>query len=74
MRGYDEHSLQGDPLFVSPATLDFRLRHDSPAIGAGEAVTHVTDDYLGRKRPAGRAPSIGALEFFPDKPEPKPRP
>jgi hypothetical protein len=66
IRGFDEHSLQWDPRFVSPQTFDYRLTADSPAIGAGEATASVSDDYLGRQRPAGRAPSIGALEYFPE--------
>lgn len=66
IRGFDQHSIQQEPRFVAPALLDYRLRADSPAIGAGEQTNLVTDDYLGRKRPSGRAPSIGALEFFSD--------
>jgi len=33
--GQDRHSIEADPLFVSPDERDFRLRVDSPAIGAG---------------------------------------
>jgi len=65
IRGYDEHSIQWDPMFVSRSMLDFRLRPDSPAIGAGIPSKHVEHDYLGRARPVGRPPSIGALEYFP---------
>jgi parallel beta-helix repeat protein len=70
LTGFDEHSIQWEPMFVSVASLDFRLRHDSPAIGAGVTIEQVTDDFLGRKRPSDRPPSIGALEYFPGKPQP----
>jgi hypothetical protein len=33
--GQDRHSVEADPLFVSPDDRDFRLRPASPAIGAG---------------------------------------
>ncbi|MGB8352836.1 MAG: right-handed parallel beta-helix repeat-containing protein [Chthoniobacteraceae bacterium] len=66
IRGFDQHSIQQEPRFVAPSLLDYRLRIDSPAIAAGEPTEWVTNDYLGRKRPSSRAPSIGALEFFPE--------
>ncbi|MBT3378791.1 MAG: DUF1565 domain-containing protein [Lentisphaerae bacterium] len=34
--GQDKHSLQADPLFIAPQAGDFRLKPESPAIGAGE--------------------------------------
>lgn len=74
IRGFDEHSIQWDPRMLSPQSMDFGLRSDSPAIGAGKPTEYVTDDYLGRKRPAGRAPSIGALEYFPGIPQRPHRP
>jgi len=63
--GYEQHSIQADPSFISRATLDFGLQNNSAAINAGVATPYVTDDYLGRPRPADSAPSIGALEYFP---------
>jgi len=66
--GYDEHSLQRDPRFVSAGALDFRLLPDSPAIGAGKPTKFVTDDFYGRKRPTNRPPTIGAIEFYPHLP------
>jgi parallel beta-helix repeat protein len=70
IEGYDEHSLQIDPLFVSPATLDFRLQPGSPAISAGTKTDYITNDFFGDSRPNGRNPSIGAFEWFPVKPFP----
>lgn len=54
-----------DPRFVSPDTRDYRLRGDSPAIGAGVALAAVPLDIAGQRRPSDR-PAIGAYE--PDTP------
>jgi len=70
IRGFDAHSIQWDPMFVSPSVLDFRLQPGSPASHAGYASKYVTDDFLGRLRPGDEPPSIGALEFFNDRPVP----
>jgi hypothetical protein len=51
-----------DPLFVSPATGDFRLSSGSPAIDVGTtrgAPDHDLDGYL---RPQGAGVDIGAYE------------
>jgi len=34
--GQDRHSIQANPMFVNPGAGDFRLKPNSPAIGAGE--------------------------------------
>jgi hypothetical protein len=70
IRGYEQHSIQGDPFFISRSTLDFGLQSCSPAIGAGIATPYVTDDYLGRPRPFGAPPTIGALEYIPGPQQP----
>jgi hypothetical protein len=62
--GYDEHSLQAEPLLTSPATMDFTPLPMSAAIGGGTVCSEVTDDFSGRKRPTSRAPTIGAIEYF----------
>jgi hypothetical protein len=46
-----------DPLFVSPADLDFRIQSSSPAHDTGMVLSPYTDGY------EGAAPDIGALEF-----------
>jgi hypothetical protein len=68
--GYDAHSIQADPMFTSPATLDYSLLRSSSAIGSGTKTALVTEDFYGRPRPADRPPSIGAVEFFEDRPTP----
>ena len=68
IRGFDVHSMQWEPKFVSALTHDYRLRPGSRAIGAGKASEHVQRDYRGRTRPDDRPPSLGALEYFPDEP------
>jgi hypothetical protein len=34
-RGFDQHSIQGDPLFIDPAHGDYRVRPNSPALDLG---------------------------------------
>jgi hypothetical protein len=55
----------GDPQFRDPAHDDFRLRPQSPAIGAG-ADLHYVFDFEGHPIPDGKTPEIGAFEFVPD--------
>jgi parallel beta-helix repeat protein len=47
---------------IDPAAADFHPRPDSPAVGAGLADQAPTDDLDKHPRPAGRRPSVGALE------------
>lgn len=74
MTGQDAHSIQTDPMLVSPRTLDFRLLPVSPAIGAGTPTPHVADDFFGNARPSGAPPSIGAFERPGPVPEAPPMP
>jgi parallel beta-helix repeat protein len=55
--GWDVHSRGARPeeLFVNAAAHDYRLRHGSPAIGAGEVLPEVREDLLGRPRCEARA-------------------
>lgn len=57
----DTHSREGDPRFAMPTMGDFRLLEGSPALGAGQALPAVKDDFFGRARPTGQV-SIGAAE------------
>ena len=61
--GYDTHSVNADPLFVSTVTPDFHLQSTSPAINAGVDVG-LTQDYEGIAVPKGSGFDIGAYEFF----------
>lgn len=55
----DLHSISADPLL----TPEYKLKKGSPCIDAGVAVSGVTDDYDGWKRPIGSAPDMGAYEY-----------
>ena len=57
----DTHSREGDPHFAMPTMGDFRLLEGSPALGAGQVLSGVNDDFFGRARPTGHV-SIGAAE------------
>src|SRR6266446_2209700 len=57
----DTHSREGDPRFAMPTMGDFRLLEGSPALGTGQALPDVKDDFFGRARPKGHI-SIGAAE------------
>ncbi|MFJ8862398.1 choice-of-anchor Q domain-containing protein [Streptomyces sp. NPDC102451] len=60
------HDLVADPKLVSPgtdpATADFRLRADSPAVDSGVAFPAVDKDLDGNSRPAGSGYDRGAYE------------
>ncbi len=65
--GYGEGNLSSDPLFVNPATSNFRLQAASPAINsayAGPNNTYVPDvDLDGLFRPVGAGYDRGAYEW-----------
>jgi hypothetical protein len=52
----------GNPRFANPAALDLRLRKGSAAIDRGNPKSFPKLDYIGKKRPFGRAPDAGAYE------------
>jgi hypothetical protein len=58
-----------EPLFASPATLDFHQLAGSPTIDAGMATPLLgTGDFDGDARTLGSAPDIGADEYVPPPP------
>jgi parallel beta-helix repeat protein len=62
----DGNRSEADAMLAAPgvdaAAADFHPRPDSPAVGAGLADQAPADDLDKRPRPAGRRPSVGALE------------
>ena len=59
--GTDAHSLNTDPLLVSPSTDSFLQTASSPGKGTGVAVSGMKVDLLGVTRP--NPPSMGAYEY-----------
>jgi len=57
-------SAFADPRFELSSPTDFSLRPDSPAVEGGAGLG-IGTDFVGRKRPRGRFPDIGAYEFEP---------
>jgi parallel beta-helix repeat protein len=58
---HDIHSREGDPHFAMSTMGDFRLLDNSPALGTGQVLPDVKNDFFGQARPEGRI-SIGAAE------------
>jgi parallel beta-helix repeat protein len=58
-----DHNLTSDPLFVDPATNNFKLQAGSPAVDAGATLSEVQDDYVNVARPQGSGYDIGAYEY-----------
>lgn len=54
--------VEGDPLFVSTAPLNFHLQNSSPAIDKGQGTGAPTEDLDQTPRPQGKAIDIGAYE------------
>ncbi len=52
-----------NPFFVNPASGDFRLSPNSPAIDSGMTLGEVLKDFRGVARPRGPASDIGAYEY-----------
>ncbi|MCU0523791.1 MAG: right-handed parallel beta-helix repeat-containing protein [Elainella sp. Prado103] len=52
-----------DPLFVNPATGDFSLRDNSPALDRASSGFQVSVDRFGTPRPQGSGRDLGAVEF-----------
>jgi hypothetical protein len=64
-RMHVSHTVGADPQFVSPATYDFHLKADSPAIDAGQSQGCPNHDLDGSPRPYGKGCDIGAYEWHP---------
>lgn len=64
MWGQEEHSIQANPLFVSPRSMDFSVVSGSPAIGNGKKLPGLKDDFFGQPRPVKDRPTIGAVEYW----------
>ena len=56
----DAHSIEADPLFANPAKQDYRLRSESPVIGAGTALSKI-DAVAGVVEEPGKPVNLGAL-------------
>src|SRR5262249_41448652 len=57
------NNFSSDPLFLDVSKLDLRLQPSSSAIDAGVAVSEVSTDIVGVKRPSSSAYDIGAYEY-----------
>ena len=57
------NNFTGDPLFMKPSALDFRLTYGSVATNRGIALARVTRDAIGNARPTSTAHDPGAFEY-----------
>jgi hypothetical protein len=66
----DASNIAASPRFVDPAHGDWRLRWDSPCIGAGNdaVLSRPVVDLAGNERPCGESVDIGAYEYCGDPP------
>ena len=58
-----DNNFTGDPLFMKPSALDFRLTYGSAATNRGVALARVARDAIGNARPASTAHDPGAFEY-----------
>jgi len=61
-RGWGSQTFAGDPRFVDPASINFRLQAGSPAVDKGNMAQGAPKDFDGQPRPQGSATDIGAYE------------
>lgn len=59
----DKSSSSSGFLWANPATLDFHLTANSPAIDAGDPSSYPAKDFDGKNRYIGAAPDAGAFEY-----------
>ena len=57
------NNFTGDPLFMKPSALDFRLTYGSAATNRGVTLPRVARDAIGNARPAAGAYDPGAFEY-----------
>ncbi len=62
--GFEHNSIQGNPVFIDLPWADYRLRSSSPAVDNATSSTEELTDYLGKSRPLGSGPDIGAYESW----------
>lgn len=65
LTGWDLHSINADPAFMSGSGTNYILSAASPARDAGTNLVEVSTDYNGVLRPQGASSDIGAFEFEP---------
>jgi hypothetical protein len=61
--GIEVNGRQENPLFISTAILDFRLKSNSPSIDRGQIIVGINDGTGGSIKYLGSAPDIGRFEF-----------